>query len=297
MPKFSVILPTMGNAQSCQTFLQSLLPVQGLDQMEVLIIVNPPQTTFKLSIPEKLKAITKIIYSGLGVNRARNRGIEEAQGDLLFFFDDDCIVLNESHFVAHENLHALNTEVVAWGGYYKNLGHTEIDEAYNKIQNRWLDMCLNPENGNHFSLLGGNFSFKRSAVTELFDPEILYGGAETDFFFRMNRKGYQFKFTEMSVGHAPNLTLKKFITKAQLQARRHRNFLEQGLLPDFQFVPFYSKSNSTLEQIFHQFFINSDQEMTFEIGRDKFSQLVKKYYYLVSFFLENKNLFLSLKRK
>jgi glycosyltransferase involved in cell wall biosynthesis len=297
MPKFSVIVPTRGDSQSCQAFLKSLCQVQGLESLEILVIINPPQPSFELHVPDALRAITKLLFSEAGVNCARNRGIEEAKGDLLFFFDDDCVILAENHFAEHERLHRQEPHTIAWGGHYKNLGRSEIDEAYNRIQNRWLDMCFNPEDGSHFSLLGGNFSIKRKLITELFNPEIVYGGSETDFFLRLYQKGGRFKFTPIPVGHNPSLTLKKFITKAQLQAKRHKRFLELDLLPDFHFIPFYSKSNSTLERIFYQFFINSDREMTFELGKNRCSHIIKKYYYLVSFFLENKSLFLSLRRK
>ncbi len=296
-PKYSIIVPTLGQTTSYKDFLNSLCDLPNLNDAEILIVVNPPQENFQADIPEKLKEITKVFFSEKGVNRARNKGIESSHGEVLFFFDDDCIIINQSHFQEHLKLHESQPDISAWGGRYKNFSPSEIDEAYNRIQNRWLDMCFNPMNGTYFSLLGGNFSIKRTAFTELFNPDIEYGGSETDFFFRMNKKGYQFKLTEIPVGHAPNLTIKKFVTKAQLQARRHTEFVEKDLLPDFQFIPYTSQSNNPLEKMFYQFFTTKDSEIKFDVERKSFTQLIKKYYYLVCFFLENKNLFLKANKK
>ena len=96
--KVSVIVPVFNSSEYIGTTLDSIIN-QDFDSFEI-IVIDDGSTDNSLEIAnEKLNSInipnTVIHQENQGVSGARNRGIDEANGDYLVFVDaDDCITEN-----------------------------------------------------------------------------------------------------------------------------------------------------------------------------------------------------------
>jgi glucosyl-dolichyl phosphate glucuronosyltransferase len=95
-PKISAIICTYQNPQMLCECLQSLA-VQSLNQddFEILVIDNNSQDSTPDIVKEFSQQYSNIRYifePQQGLSYARNRGIQEAAGDIVAFTDDDAIV-------------------------------------------------------------------------------------------------------------------------------------------------------------------------------------------------------------
>lgn len=119
-----------------------------------------------------IKNETRIIYSEPGLTRQRNIGIEEAKGELYFFFDDDLILEND--FVEEMvKVFEENPQYYGGMGAFSNVpDRTFKDKIYNGILKFFL---LRNSNGNGKFQKSGfpNFPHGREVLLE---TEVSIGG-------------------------------------------------------------------------------------------------------------------------
>lgn len=156
----------------------------------------------------------------------------------------------------HSDLHNAFPEVSCIGGIYNYSGQAIRDLTYNYIQTRWL---LQGQKGLFNSyLIGGNFSCKRSSLgDEKFDPKIVYGGSETEFFLRMSeKKNLKYKlFLDLPILHNTHLGTFEFCKKAFKQGVGSR-YLRQKLQRDIEV-------NSDLKELIQFDEVNYQKKMEF----------------------------------
>lgn len=89
MPKISVVIPLYNKEKSIASTLQTVLN-QTFTDYEI-VIVNDGSTDNSIAEVEKIQdnRIRLIHQQNAGVSAARNRGIEEAKGELIAFLDAD----------------------------------------------------------------------------------------------------------------------------------------------------------------------------------------------------------------
>ena len=88
----SVVIPTYNAANYLSGLLDSIFK-QAIDDMEV-IIVDDCSTDNTIEVAKRYPVrVIKMDRNG-GPARARNRGVREAKGDIIFFLDSDVIVLD-----------------------------------------------------------------------------------------------------------------------------------------------------------------------------------------------------------
>jgi len=93
MPKYSVIIPVYNRPQEIDELLHSLLKVNYND-FEVIVIEDGSNLS-SIKICKEYKTelhITYLYQENTGPGPARNKGAELASGDILVFFDSDCII-------------------------------------------------------------------------------------------------------------------------------------------------------------------------------------------------------------
>lgn len=228
----SLVIPTHRRQDKLMELLRSIThqSLVGIDR-EIIIVSNLEDSFFKTSkfIDLQKKMDVQVFVAGqVGVNRARNLGLQHSQGQIVFFFDDDCR-LDDPHFIEKVCfLHEKNPGVLAIGGTYK-LGSEAncVDKAYNLISRHWQALDYYGEYESH-RLVGGNLSYKRNMLMESglsFDESIVYGGSEAEFHQRLKRKGYAASFIEsLQVTHASGMTQSDLIKKAYAQAQGHNHY-------------------------------------------------------------------------
>lgn len=129
--KISVIICTRNRIEDFRNTLASLLQQKRLP--DELVAVDSSDTT---GLEEHLKSINlpivlKYIHSKPGLTLQRNVGVRNSQGDLLFFFDDDCEL--DVNYLANIEAVFLRDEkykLGAVGGRLENL----FDNVTNKLR-------------------------------------------------------------------------------------------------------------------------------------------------------------------
>ncbi|MBI5663502.1 MAG: glycosyltransferase family 2 protein [Nitrospirae bacterium] len=88
----SVVIPTYNSSKFMPDLLESIVK-QAVDNMEV-IIVDDCSKDATVEIAKKYPVRIIQMEKNGGPARARNRGVKEAKGDIIFFLDSDVIVLD-----------------------------------------------------------------------------------------------------------------------------------------------------------------------------------------------------------
>lgn len=214
---FSIIIPTCRPWSSVIPLLESINKQSYLRSSkkckhQILWIFNHPdsseikraQNDFQKNYLKFKDLNIKFLSCDLGVNQARNLGIEFANTDLLFFWDDDCVLQNEFLLENYINLFDQYPELSALGGYYlPPLESSFLQTIYIFQQNNWLNRGYNLRDNSHEYLVGGNFSIRKNNIKNIrFDSSIIFGGSESKFFLDLRQQGLKLRLDEkLSVVH------------------------------------------------------------------------------------------------
>ncbi|WP_261807788.1 glycosyltransferase [Paenibacillus sp. N3.4] len=100
-PRISIVICTYNRAELLRTTLDSIPALKAIEYAEVLIVDNNStdltrrvSQSFIGSQPSPISA-RYLFEQTQGLSAARNRGITEAQGDIIAFLDDDAIPCSE----------------------------------------------------------------------------------------------------------------------------------------------------------------------------------------------------------
>jgi GT2 family glycosyltransferase len=92
-PRVSVVVCTRDREDSLRIALESVLETAYPD-LELVVVDNAPKTSATRDVVHALNdpRVRYVLESRPGLSRARNAGVEAAQGDLIAFTDDDVVV-------------------------------------------------------------------------------------------------------------------------------------------------------------------------------------------------------------
>jgi glycosyltransferase involved in cell wall biosynthesis len=124
---FSIVVPTFSRPDEVGELLKSL-ESQENKNFEV-IIADGSQDDSIQQVVEKFGSILNIKYlhkRGLGISASRNWGVQQAGGEVVVFFDSDCVIPGQYFKVVEEFLS--NHDLDAYGGPDK------AGEDFNKRQ-------------------------------------------------------------------------------------------------------------------------------------------------------------------
>lgn len=258
--ELSVVIPTLGSSPHLRGLLERLQRQKYAKPFEVFVVANIPQQQLrKLVNSMGANSVAQFQYletGKLGVNFARNKGLEKANGEIVLFLDDDMILENDMFLASHVSHHREHPAAAAVGGPYHLTGtNTVWDRAYHKIADEWLRR--HTTTGNETTqLLGGNFSLKKEILVRnrfSFDESIGFGGAETGLCRRLALVGQKLLFIEsLGINHAPQMTRSRFFRKAFLQGAGAR---------------WLSKNISDLEDVFVNAFHRPSPDLDLQIVR------------------------------
>ncbi len=232
--KLSLIVPSHHRFEEIKDLLKEI-PLQNLDEnaFEVLIVSNLEDP--KLRSLCKDSSLVNVFYhqvGQVGVNRARNLGIEYSRGEILLFIDDDCRFPDPDYLGRVIEAHQKYPDTLGIGGRYippETLTHLEF--AYFLNSDLWLSQSLFEDNKTR-NLIGGCASYKKKAFARglRFDPEIEFGGSETDFNIRLQKEGFELRLIdELDLIHKVDLTFRNFLKKAFKQGVGARRRDENGI--------------------------------------------------------------------
>lgn len=149
MPKISVIVPVYNKGLHLSAALDSLL-AQTFEDMEILCIDDGSVDSSPLVLrqyAERDKRIRVMRHDNAGVSVTRNRGIDEARGEYIFFLDADDMLVP----CALEHLYNKAKECDLDGVYFEmqlQRGHpyaTDAQERYLHFDHSYEEISSGPE--------------------------------------------------------------------------------------------------------------------------------------------------------
>jgi glycosyltransferase involved in cell wall biosynthesis len=197
MPKFSLIVPTLGRTNELQHLFESLA-LQAPAQIELLIVdQNEDDRVLRLLpfVPAEVQVV-HLRQPEKNVSMARNLGLLNATGDYVAFPDDDCWYPPQ-----------LLPKVVEWFGKnskYQIFSSGAVDVDGISSGNRWFQSkCeIRPFNSLRTTFCNSLFMRRGELPPEvLFDVRLKHG-EETDFVLRLLKEGCKGYFdSSLNVGH------------------------------------------------------------------------------------------------
>lgn len=208
----SIVIPSTGHLQNLERLIPSILQQQfSPADIQVVVVFNGVKEKIAETckqINSRFPSVETLLLSGKGANLARNAGLEKANKDLVLFLDDDCELQDANTLKKYFELHSVNPAYFAiGGGYILPEKYGLYDEVYNYIQMNWFVCGQSQVRKNVVDtqyLLGGNFCLKRKLAVEnglQFEPGMIYGGTELDFFRKAVRAGLKLGAVELDVTH------------------------------------------------------------------------------------------------
>lgn len=227
MTEVSVIICTYNRADLLEKTLEQLAKQTIAPDRYEIIIIDNRSTDHTSEVVNKFLATSKelnaryVLEEKQGLSHARNRGIEEAQSEILTYIDDD--VLTSTDFVEQIIEVFKRQDVIGIGGKI-------IPKYESGVKPKWMSRYLLPsvsalDMGNREKTfkgikfpIGANMSFRKKvfATYGTFNPELgrsgkgLEGGEEKDLFFRIKKHNQK-------ILYAPKVVLEHVIPENRVQ--------------------------------------------------------------------------------
>jgi len=210
-PDITIVLCTFDRADSLRDALQSLsrLSLPGSLSAEILVVDNAStddtphvieQCARQSAIP-----VRSVRETTQGVVFARNRGIAEARGEWIAFFDDDQLAdtnwLHELHTAAREhNVKCVGGSV--WLTLPENC-HRRLSPVCRMLLGETVGRNIPQPYTARFTPGTGNLMIHRSVFERIgtFNPEFHSRGEDTDLFLRALAAGVTGWYTPAAVVH------------------------------------------------------------------------------------------------
>ena len=203
----SLLMPTYDEPERLLASLASLSRQDYPVELVEIIVIDDASPTLdeeglrSVLAPFELKLIRNPM--NLGRARARNAGLQQAQGDIVVFLDSDMTV--EADFLrAHAHAHQISSDPnqvlignIVWGPEIPSSALTRY------IESRGVHRA--GENEVHFKcFVTGNSSLRRSLLNRVgfFDEDFTaYGGEDLELGYRLHRGDAHFHYLEKAVSY------------------------------------------------------------------------------------------------
>ena len=206
-PLLSIVIPTFNRAGMLRDALASLVcqQTQGKFTYEVVVVDNA-STDDTRSVVESVRAAVPVRYvyqERPGDAPTRNKGVEEARGSWLAFFDDDQRAEPDWLLGLFTAARQAPSSVVG-GAVHLDLSEEELRRLGGICRAALRELKpyrdLHPYDGK--SMPGcGNALVARAVFDAIggFDASMVNGGSDTDFFLRAREAGYTPWYTPRAI--------------------------------------------------------------------------------------------------
>jgi glycosyltransferase involved in cell wall biosynthesis len=234
----SVIISTYNGEKKIGNLLNALL--QQTDQSSEVLVVIDGSTDDTLHVVKSFESefsgkLRIVVQENRGRAGVRNRGANEAKGEVLIFFDDDMTPWRDSierHKSFHKNHHAILS-----GNSVETIEPTKTDIQNYKghLTERWTEKYQEGTtqlNESNFFFTAANCSMKKEDFKSLggFD-ERLTDAEDHDFGYRAFRAGIPVVFDKSNRAfHYDPVTCISYIKRLRAYAKAHATL--QTLYPD-----------------------------------------------------------------
>lgn len=232
----SVVIPVRDGAATLPRQLDALVAQRTPGDWEVVIADNgSTDSTVRVaqSYADRLPIRVVDVSERIGINAARNGGVRAAAGEFVCLCDAD-------DEVAPGWVHAMRTAAPGHGGVGGRLDERSLNDADAAAWRPW-----SAQDGLPVALgflpfaVGANCGFWRAVFDELggFDERYVRGGADVEFFWRVQLAGHRLAFAPGAVvayRHRAGLraTARQFWRYGMADAQLYQNFRQHGVPRD-----------------------------------------------------------------
>lgn len=187
--KLSFVIPAYNEEKYIGPCLESILQeIKNRPYVIEIIVVNNASTDKTKEIAQSFPGVKVVDEPRKGLTRARQRGLVEAQGELLAYVDADTR-MSPDWFSIMEKTFASNENIVSVSGPYKYYDGTKIQRSVMELL--WKISAPMTYFFVGYMILGGNFVIKKSALMAMggFDTGIEFYGEDMDIARRVSQFG------------------------------------------------------------------------------------------------------------
>jgi len=247
LPTLSVVIPTLNRPDALRRTLADLLKQDyPVDRWEIIVV---DQSDAEVKLPSHCGVrLRRMRLTRKQSGAARNKGAEEACGEVIVFLDDDVEIITEDFLRAHaENYRSADVGAVA-GRFLQ-----PWDKAVERVKSwqvgrvtPWLlvvtanfnwDKRLEEVEG----VAGGNFSVRRDVFLFIGGFDTAFPGTayfeETDLAIRLRKAGYRIAFE-------PRATVRHLAVKSGGQREHAANRLSAYYWYFHNYMYLFSKHGS-----------------------------------------------------
>ena len=230
MAELSIIIPAYNRKEALKRCLLSLDGQNYPKDKYEIIVVDDGSSGATMETLESFTArmgnLRYIQQYHKGPASARNLGVKKANGEIIGFTDDDCI-LDKDWIRLMVEFHKKNPEITTVGGLTEVPGKKTSTMVAQSLSNGAILVALNGKKEIIF-FPTCNVTFKKRIFGEhKFNEKFpLPGGEDLEFFWRLFKDGHRFIWNKkIQVMHYRNAALSSFIKQAYIYGRG--NFLTQ----------------------------------------------------------------------
>ncbi|OKY77390.1 MAG: Glycosyl transferase family 2 [Candidatus Methanohalarchaeum thermophilum] len=217
--RVSVLVPTFNRKEKLEKCLDSLI-FQDFDGNYEVIVIDDGSTDGTRSFLEDMGKNNEILkyffQENKGPASARNKGIEESKGEIIFLTDDDVVMPEDwiSSFLPEYN----SEEIGGVGGYIEVPGkeRSVFDDFNEKMSKEKYGIDNKKKVGGFESPAGGtgNMSYRKDILNDFrFDEKNFRnpGGEDADLKKRICNAGYKIVYLPVKGEHLHSLDFFDFI--------------------------------------------------------------------------------------
>ncbi|MGE3074909.1 MAG: glycosyltransferase family 2 protein [Dehalococcoidia bacterium] len=207
-PAVTVIIPVRTDRRVFGAVASIEAVAEDLESFEIIVVDNASTAEFSEELREKLDSRATIIHEAeAGVYRARNRGIDAARGEFIFFTDADCIIRPGWFEAGLESLRG--SDIVQ--GYSGSVGDSPVQRL---IQRRYEAHLRKLPAGRPTECDTRNLAIRRSVFNTLRFEEQYRRVGDTEFGLRAEAAGFRVAYQPaMRVEHEHEVDLALFAAK------------------------------------------------------------------------------------
>lgn len=222
--RISVCIATSGRGHLLEKCLESILS-QHLNAGDHVQVLVPLAEAVAIQYSEVMavyvpKGVHFFKIKSPCASAMRNAGLKKADGEILYFLDEDCSLPHPKHLANLRAYHNKHPHVTVIGGRYIDGEHvTRFGKAYNYVCNSWQDRM---ESTQKPFFVGGNLSIKLNLVTRhtAWGQGTQFGGEEVHYVESLAKKNQKYILVNgLDVFHHAQHNLRSFFSRAWLHGK------------------------------------------------------------------------------
>lgn len=246
LPKVSVVISTFNRKEKLKCVLKPLFDQTCPKNRYEIIIVDDGSTDgtdeFLKHFQKKFPNLIYLKQQHRGPAVARNLGIKNSTGDIVFFTDDDCIVPRDwiEKFI---RVYERHPEVAGVGGYLEADEYMLKTNIFAKYESYMARTAYRTDRGKYIGGFecpaGGtcNMSYKKSVLEEVGGFDETYpvaAGEDADLKLRICLKDHKLAYAPIKVTHIQDYGAQRFIRQNIARGVGEAYFLKRwrGVLSD-----------------------------------------------------------------